>query len=284
LESLLEAPRVPLGSATTTDRTDWYEWAGVRLLQREEDAEDPSIGGRVGGSLRDLGGGLWDAMETETAAGMGAAVPTTIASAVSEGGPSEVRRAQRRSSTERPALVPRRTRMVPIVPGEGTEVVGPLGLPEGWTDALTGTEGPLLWERLITTERARVTRYHRPVTVAFAEVVGLDRLAGAWGSDVAVQALAACARRLKREIRTSDQVARIERARFAILLTETNEVAAINFVERARASCEVELEPYGADVRIGFGWASPPSRGDLSDALALGTERLAADLRAGQPG
>lgn len=155
--------------------------------------------------------------------------------------------------------------------------------PDGWTDVLTGTDGPRLWDRVVLSEGARCRRYHRPVTVALVEVVGLGELASEWGWDVADRALAACARRLAREIRSSDHIARVETSRFGVLLTETTEIAAINFVERARASCELELAPYGGKVRIGFGWASPPAKGDLTDAVGVALRRLIDDLAASDP-
>jgi len=49
------------------------------------------------------------------------------------------------------------------------------GVPSGWTDALTGTDGPRLWDRTVSSEVARVSRYRRPVTVALIEINGLDR-------------------------------------------------------------------------------------------------------------
>lgn len=175
-------------------------------------------------------------------------------------------------------LVARRTRMVPIATFDVPAVIRPISPPDGWTDVLTGADGPRLWDRLVLSEQARVSRYHRPVTVAFAEIVGMDRVAGQWGWDVAGRALASCARRLGREIRSSDHIARLEQARFGILLTETTEIAAINFVERARSSCERELKAISGEVTIGFGWASPPAGGDLSDAVGIALTRLAAEL------
>jgi diguanylate cyclase (GGDEF)-like protein len=186
----------------------------------------------------------------------------------------------RATTADRIELVARRTRMIPIATFEVPNVLRPIAPPDGWTDLLTGADGPRFWDRIVLSEQARVSRYHRPVTVAFAEIVGLDRLADQWGWDLAERALAACARRLGREIRSSDHIARLEQARFGILLTETTEIAAINFVERARASCERELGATGSAVSIGFGWASPPDKGDLSDAIDLALARLTADLAA----
>lgn len=150
--------------------------------------------------------------------------------------------------------------------------------PSGWSDPPTGTDGPRLWDRLIISESARVRRYKRPATVVLVEVVGIEGLARLWGPRVAEHALAAAARILAKEIRTSDHIARVERLRFGLLLTETTEIAAINFVERARAACERDLQVATEVVNVAFGWASPPKGGDLSDALALAAERLAAEL------
>jgi diguanylate cyclase (GGDEF)-like protein len=176
-----------------------------------------------------------------------------------------------------------RQRPVPLTTQEVVGAIRPIAPPDGWTDILTGADGPRLWDRLLLSEQARVSRYHRPVTVVFSEIAGLDRLAAQWGWHVAARTLAACARRLGREIRSSDHLARLEQARFAILLTETAEIAAINFVERARASCERELTAAANDVTIGFGWASPPDGGDLLDAVNLALTRLASDLSSGPP-
>jgi diguanylate cyclase (GGDEF)-like protein len=153
-----------------------------------------------------------------------------------------------------------------------------LPAPSGWSDPLTRTDGPDLWHRLMASERARVERYKRPVTIAFVEVAGLDRLARQWGVDVAQRALVRVARVLVRNARTSDYVARINRARFGVLLTETAEIPAINFVERARSACEREIGRGALEfIKIGFGWASPP-KGDLDEAVELALRRLAADV------
>jgi diguanylate cyclase (GGDEF)-like protein len=157
----------------------------------------------------------------------------------------------------------------------------PVPPPVGWSDLATGVDGPRYWDRILLSEQARVRRYKRPATVVLVEVTGLTRLARLWGVDVAERTLVAAARTLAREIRTSDHIARIEPARFGILLTETTEIAAINFVERARASCERDLRLASDVVGIGFGWASPPKGKDLIDAVAIAQRRLEAELREG---
>jgi diguanylate cyclase (GGDEF)-like protein len=154
----------------------------------------------------------------------------------------------------------------------------PVPPPTGWNDPLTGTDGPHYWDRLIISESARVRRYKRPTTIVFVEVAGLTRLGRLWGQDVAERTLVSAARTLSQSIRTSDHIARIEPIRFGILLTETAEIAAINFIERARAACERDLRVASEVVGVAFGWASPPKSNDLADAVALAQKRLEAEL------
>lgn len=172
---------------------------------------------------------------------------------------------------------------VSIVEGPDSEPIqivdSPVPAPTGWNDPLTGTDGPHYWDRLVISEAARVRRYKRPTTVVFVEIAGLARLGQLWGPDVAERTLISAARTLSQSLRTSDHIARIEPIRFAILLTETAEIAAINFVERARTSCERDLRVASEVVGVAFGWASPPASWDLADAIALATKRLETELQ-----
>jgi diguanylate cyclase (GGDEF)-like protein len=158
-------------------------------------------------------------------------------------------------------------------------IAAPVPPPTGWNDPLTGTDGPHYWDRLIISETARVRRYKRPATIVLVEIAGLSRLGALWGPDVAERTLISAARTLSQSIRTSDHIARIEPIRFGILLTETAEIAAINFVERARVSCERDLRVASEVVGVAFGWASPPKSGDLADAVAVAQKRLEAELQ-----
>jgi diguanylate cyclase (GGDEF)-like protein len=168
---------------------------------------------------------------------------------------------------------------VAIDPADGIPVIGTvLSDPSGWSDAQTGTDGPRYWDRLILSESARIQRYKRPATVVLVEIAGLGELGRLWGPKVVGHTLAAAARILSKEIRPSDHIARIEPLRFGVLLTETSEIAAINFVERARAACDRELEVATEVVGVAFGWASPPLGGDLSDAMAIASRRLDVEL------
>jgi diguanylate cyclase (GGDEF)-like protein len=151
--------------------------------------------------------------------------------------------------------------------------------PSGWSDAITSTDGPHYWDRLLSSERDRVRRYHRPATIVFIEVANLERLAELWGDDVAAQSLVRVGRTVMREIRSSDHAARIDVSRFAVFLPETNEIAAINFVERVRAAIDASLGLMAETIHVGIGWASP-AEADLDVALELAESRLVADLTA----
>jgi diguanylate cyclase (GGDEF)-like protein len=206
--------------------------------------------------------------------------PATDRSAPATDGSDRSMPATDRSDRSVPVTEPSRDR--PADPGVQAVAVpsvsAPLAPPSGWSDPQTGTDGPRYWDRLILSESARVSRYKRPATVVLVEIAGVGVLARLWGPRVAEQTLAAAARTLSQEIRTSDHIARLEPIRFGLLLTETSEVAAINFVERARAACERDLQVASEVVGVAFGWASPPKGGDLSDAMALAAQRLDTEL------
>jgi diguanylate cyclase (GGDEF)-like protein len=168
---------------------------------------------------------------------------------------------------------------VPVTPPAVAGRLPVVSAPSGWSDVLTGTDGPRYWDRVVLSERARAGRYKRPVTVAFVELAGLDDLGRRWGADVAERTLAAVARTLARQIRSSDHIAHVEAGRLGILLTETDEIAAINFVERARGACDRSLPSAVDRVAVCFGWASPPKGGDLNDAISVALDRLASEMR-----
>jgi diguanylate cyclase (GGDEF)-like protein len=146
-------------------------------------------------------------------------------------------------------------------------------------DPLTGLEGPLGWSRLVEVENARLLRYRRPVTVVMIEVEGLQRLVDRLGEEPAERLLPVIAEALRREARTSDWVARVGDGRFAALLPETDEIQAINYVERVRVACEPWLASAAVPLRLTIGWASPAAATDLESALSRAEERMHADRR-----
>ena len=149
--------------------------------------------------------------------------------------------------------------------------------PAGWEDPVTGLLGPDFWHRLLTSEVARSFRYRRPLTVVLLDLEGIDELQLTWGADLARQTIHEAAQCVRHMARNSDQCARIGLTRFGILLTETDEVAAINFVERVREAGPRSLSRIAAQVRFRFGWASPVPGEAAEAVMRRAVSRIATD-------
>lgn len=146
-------------------------------------------------------------------------------------------------------------------------------------DSLTGLEGPASWSRIVEIENARLLRYRRPVTIVMVEVEGLRRLAERLGDDPVDRLLPVIADALHREARATDWVARIGDGRFAAFLPETDEIQAINYVERIRLVCEPWLASAAVPLCLAIGWSGPTASSDLEFAILRAEERMHADRR-----
>lgn len=166
-----------------------------------------------------------------------------------------------------------------VVWSEATPSVPETGISDsaGWEDPVSGLPGPDFWQRLLTSEVARSARYRRPLTVVLLDVVGVEDFQLAWGEDVGPQALREIALCLRRMARSSDHCARIGTFRFGILLTETDEIAAINFVERLREAGPRSLSRADGQLRFTFGWASPNQGEGADDVVRHAASRIALD-------
>ncbi len=154
------------------------------------------------------------------------------------------------------------------------------GIPEpgGWRDQLTGLEGPDAWQQTLVAEVARSARYGRPMTVVVFEVEGVVELGEDLGEEAARHVLREAAQALRRASRSSDLLFRVGATRFSAVLAETDEVTAINYVERVREGLLPRLPMNGAGMRLSFGWASP-ARGESADALVRRADhRMIAEL------
>ena len=159
-------------------------------------------------------------------------------------------------------------------------------------DRLTGLLGPTDWNRLVADEDIRHARYKRRATVVVMELDGLDRLTAALGQLAADRVIVAVADTIRRHARKADHVARLGPSRFGVLLPETDEVAAINYVERVREASDLWLESGAISLRLAIGWASPvvdssvverPGRGDRAD-VRRGASRLGFENAIPKPG
>ena len=157
---------------------------------------------------------------------------------------------------------------------DATELPGPVG----WEDPLTGLEGPDFWQRILVSEVARAHRYTRPLTVVVVELLELEKLHATWGAEVVRQAVREAAQCLKRTSRTSDYCCRLGSTRFGVVLTETDEIAAINFVERVREAAPKAM-PKGFDgLTFSFGWASPKPGESADRVVRRADARLMVEL------
>lgn len=147
-----------------------------------------------------------------------------------------------------------------------------------FTDGLTGLLLPVPFARVMADEDARIQRYRRPATIVMVEVEGLDRLVERLGDSAIERLIPAVADSLRRNARESDHVARLAAGRFAILLPETDEVAAINYIERVRKACDLWLESGAVALRLAIGWASAAET-SLAAAQLLATDRMFAETR-----
>jgi diguanylate cyclase (GGDEF)-like protein len=143
-----------------------------------------------------------------------------------------------------------------------------------WYDESTGLPGPAFWRTVLSAESARCSRYRRPATVVLAQVVGFADVARLWGRDVALRGVVDIAAVLRSGCRASDYVARLADHRVGMILTETDEIAAINMVERARDRCDRALNARAVGGRIAFGWAGPTASHSLLDAVAKADKLL----------
>jgi GGDEF domain-containing protein len=159
------------------------------------------------------------------------------------------------------------------IPGDLT-----LPAPSGWSDGLTDTEGPRLWDKLLAAEEARNVRHERTGTIVLVEIVGMRDAVERWGTALALQQFVQLARFIARGIRKSDHIARIRPSRFGVLLTETDEISSINFVDRLKERCRDPRDTGAAGLRVAVGWASPPTGGSLQDAMAVAEQRLVVEL------
>ncbi len=146
-------------------------------------------------------------------------------------------------------------------------------------DPLTGLEGASSWSRIIEIENARLLRYRRPVTVILAEVEGLRRLSERLGEEPIERLLPVIGDVFRREARCSDWVARLAAGRFAVFLPETDEIQAINYVERIRVACEPWLTSAAVPLRLVVGWSSPSASSDIEHAIAQAEARMHSDRR-----
>ena len=141
-----------------------------------------------------------------------------------------------------------------------------------WQDPETGLVGRDFWDSVVRVESARSARYGRSVTIVLLELVR--------GPDIDLQVVLRIAAVLRTATRASDYLARIGPMTFAVLMPETDEISAINLVERLRAACDDSLRALGSPARPAFGWAQASTSTRLEVAIEIAGSRLAHEMAA----
>jgi diguanylate cyclase (GGDEF)-like protein len=145
--------------------------------------------------------------------------------------------------------------------------------------AVADLPAPDVWSRWLDEESARAARYHRPATIVLVELTGLDRLAERVGSGAADRLMPPVATTIRRFARNADRVAQLSATRFGILLVETDEISAINYVERVRSTCDLWLAAGAVALRLSIGWAELRADRSADAALREAEQRLFAERR-----
>ena len=148
-----------------------------------------------------------------------------------------------------------------------------------YVDESTGLDSRAAWERALAEENARYVRYRRPVGIVVAELDGFARFEGGFGADASRRIVAAVGGAMRRSARRTDHVAHVGGGRFLVLLPQTDEIQAINYVERIRGECDRWLDAGAVALRLSVGWASPSAVGELDTAVRTAEERMYAERR-----
>jgi diguanylate cyclase (GGDEF)-like protein len=150
---------------------------------------------------------------------------------------------------------------------------------EGLIDPATGLGTALAWDFALRHEEARFARYKESATVVVAELEGYEMLAERLGREAADRLITPIANTLLRNSRRADRVARVGVVRFHVLLPKTDEIAAINYIERVREETDDWLAAGAVASRLAIGWASPGTGTSFADAMRVAEERMNADRR-----
>ncbi len=146
-------------------------------------------------------------------------------------------------------------------------------------DDATGLDSRAAWERILAEENARYVRYRRPVGIVMAELDGFTRFEDGFGTEASRRVVAAVGGAMRRSARRTDHIAHVGGGRFLVLLPETDEIQAINYVERIRGECDRWLDAGAVALRLSVGWASPSAVGELDTAVRTAEERMYAERR-----
>ena len=142
------------------------------------------------------------------------------------------------------------------------------------------SDGHDRWARALDAESARIARRGHRASVILIDLDGAATDEDLRGSDNAPTVLTRLAQTIRRNTRSADVVVPLGAVRYGILLIDTDQVLAINFVERIRHACDTWLASKNAGVRLVIGWADARPGRSVHEALVDAEQALERDRRA----
>ncbi len=194
------------------------------------------------------------------------------------------RRQEARSAALRAAAGPRRPD--PVDADAGRPWFPAAGAHEPSADRRPAASRPMpepasgaTWLTWLDEETARTARYQRSATVVLIELSGLERLAERIGPAAADRLIPPVAATIRRHARATDHIAQLASTRFGVLLVETDEVRAINYIERVRSASDLWLAAGAVALRLSIGWSEIRSDRTAQAAWAEAEQRMFAERR-----
>lgn len=142
------------------------------------------------------------------------------------------------------------------------------------------SDGHERWTRALDAESARIARNGRRASVALIDLEG-PAADGDWlESEDAAAVLPRLAQTIRLHAREADVVVPLGAGRYGVLLVDTDQVLAINFVERVRHACDTWLTAHAVALRLVIGWADARPGRSIHEALLDAERALERDRRA----
>lgn len=142
------------------------------------------------------------------------------------------------------------------------------------TDTLTGAVNKRFFGELMQMELDRSHRFKHPLTLAFIDLDNFKTVNDQWGHGVGDQVLSTTIKQVKGQLRKTDVVARVGGDEFAILLPETDNVAAREVISKIQSAFLREMHQHNWPVTLSIGVVTcteaPPTTEELlmqADAL-----------------
>lgn len=138
---------------------------------------------------------------------------------------------------------------------------------EASTDHLTGLANRRRFERQLEREVARTLRYGHPFCLLMLDIDHFKQINDNHGHEAGDEAIKGVARTLQEGTRGIDLAARIGGEEFAILLTETRLMGAMEVAERLRLAIKGIQTPMVGQIAASFGVAECPSSAQTAREL-----------------